>query len=89
MVRSHQPDQPAMFEPMIRRAHHQSARMLGVTAKNQWQPIYGDDIGPTKSDRIRSGVGLGVVLVILGTALAAGLALSVLALFGLFGAAVG
>ncbi len=63
--------------------------MWEVTAKNQWQPIYGNDIGPTTTDRIRSGIGLGVVLVILGTALAAGLALSVLALFGLFGAAVG
>lgn len=60
-----------------------------MTAKNQWQPIYGNDIGPTTSDRIRSGVGLGVVLVLLGTALAAGLALFVLALFGLFGATVG
>jgi hypothetical protein len=59
-----------------------------VIANNQWQPIYGDDIGPTTSDRIRSGVGLGVILVILGTALAAGLALSVVALLGLFGAAV-
>jgi hypothetical protein len=59
-----------------------------VIANNQWQPIYGDDIGPTTSDRIRSGVGLGVILVILGTALAAGLAFSVVALFGLFGAAV-
>ena len=49
--------------------------MWAVTANNQWQPIYGDDIGHTTSDRIRSGVGLGVVLVILGTSLAAGLAL--------------
>lgn len=63
--------------------------MVAVTANNNWQPIYGDDIGPSTSDRIRSGVGLGVVLIILGTALAAGLALSVVALFGLFGAAVG
>lgn len=78
-----------MSEVMNRRAPQPSARMVGVTAKNNWQPIYGNDIGPSTSDRIRSGVGLGVVLVILGTALAAGLALSVLALFGLFGAAVG
>jgi hypothetical protein len=62
--------------------------MWEVTANNQWQPIYGDDIGPTTSDRIRSGVVLGVILVILGTALAAGLVISVVALFGLFGAAV-
>jgi hypothetical protein len=62
--------------------------MWEMTANNQWQPIYGDDIGPTTSDRIRSGVVLGVILVILGTALAAGLVISVVALFGLFGAAV-
>ena len=78
-----------MSEVMNRRAPQPSARMVAVTANNNWQPIYGDDIGPSTSDRIRSGVGLGVVLVILGTALAAGLALSVVALFGLFGAAVG
>ena len=60
-----------------------------MTTNNQWQPIYGDDIGPTPSDRIRSGVSLGVVLVILGTALAGGLALSVVALFGFFGASIG
>jgi hypothetical protein len=62
--------------------------MWEMTANNQWQPIYGDGIGPTTSDRIRSGVVLGVILVILGTALAAGLVISVVALFGLFGAAV-
>jgi hypothetical protein len=78
-----------MSETMNRRARQQSARMCLVTASNQWQPIYGDDIGPTTSERIRSGVGLGVVLVILGTALAAGLALSVVELFGLFGASIG
>ncbi len=78
-----------MSGTMNRRGRRLSARMWEVTANNQWQPIYGDDIGPTTSDRIRSGVSLGVVLVILGTALAAGLALSVVALFGLFGAAVG
>ena len=63
--------------------------MGGVTAKNQWQPVYGDDIGPTTSERIRSGVVLGIVLVVLGAGLAAGLTLSVVALFGLFGATVG
>jgi len=60
-----------------------------VKTTNQWQPIYGDDIRPTTSDRIRSGVGLGVVLAILGVGLAAGLALSVAVLFGLFGAVAG
>jgi hypothetical protein len=78
-----------MPSAIIRRARRWGARMRGVTTTNQWQPIYGDDIGPTTSDRIRSGVGLGVVLAILGAALAAGLALSVAALFGLFGAVAG
>ncbi len=71
------------------RARRGDARMCGVTAKNQWQPVYGDDIGPTTSERIRSGVVLGIVLVVLGAGLAAGLTLSVVALFGLFGATVG
>lgn len=71
------------------RARRRDARMCAVTAKNQWQPVYGDDIGPTTSERIRSGVVLGIVLVVLGAGLAAGLTLSVVALFGLFGATVG
>jgi len=78
-----------MPNAIIRRARQWGARIRGVTTTNQWQPIYGDDIGPTTSDRIRSGVGLGVVLALLGGALAAGLALSVAALFGLFGAVAG
>ncbi len=77
-VRDHEPARPPT-----------ECEDVPVTASNQWQPIYGDDIGPTTSDRIRSGVSLGVVLVILGTALAAGLALSVVVLFGLFGASIG
>ncbi len=78
-----------MPSAIIRRARRWGARIRKVTTANQWQPIYGDDIGPTTSDRIRSGVGLGVVLAILGATLAAGLALSVAALFGLFGAVAG
>lgn len=60
-----------------------------VTSKNDWQPIYGKDIGPTTSDRIRSGVGLGIVLVLLGITFAAGLVISVVALLGLVEAAAG
>jgi len=78
-----------MPSAITRRALRWGARMRPVTTTNQWQPIYGDDIGPTTSDRIRSGVGLSVVLAILGAALAAGLALSVAVLFGLFGAVAG
>jgi hypothetical protein len=78
-----------MPNAITRRARRRGARIRGVKTTNQWQPIYGDDIGPTTSDRIRSGVGLGVVLSILGVGLAAGLALSVAVLFGLFGAVAG
>jgi len=63
--------------------------MNTVTTKNQWQPIYGDDIGPTTPQRIRAGVALGVVLIVLGVAFAAGLVLSVVAFFGLVSAAAG
>lgn len=63
--------------------------MSGVTETNQWQPIYGDEIGPSRTDRLRNSIVLGVVLVILGIALAVGLVLSVVALLGLFGAASG
>jgi hypothetical protein len=63
--------------------------MVLVSAKNDWQPIYGNDIGPTTSDRIRSGVGLGVVLVILGVTFAAGLVIAVVAFLGLVEAAAG
>lgn len=63
--------------------------MVAVTAKNQWQPIYGEDIGPSTSERLRSGLVLGIVLFVLGLGLAAGLTLAVIALFGLFGATVG
>lgn len=60
-----------------------------MTTKDDWQPIYGDAIGPTTPERIRSGISLGVVLVILGIALAAGLVASVVILLGLVGAAAG
>jgi hypothetical protein len=63
--------------------------MTPVNAQSPWQPVYGDDIGPSVPQRVRTGVTLGVVLVVLGVLLAAGLGLTVVALFGLFGAAVG
>ena len=60
-----------------------------MTAKNQWQPIYGEDIEPTNWDRVRSGVVLCVVLIVLGITFAAGLVLSVVTFLGLVGAAAG
>lgn len=63
--------------------------MAPVNAQNPWQPVYGDDIGPTGWQRLFNGVLLGAALVVLGVLLAVGLGLAVVALFGLFGAAVG
>lgn len=62
---------------------------MAVTAPNPWQPILGDDIGPTRAERTRSSLTLAVVLVALGVGLAAGLGIGVVALFALFGSAVG
>lgn len=63
--------------------------MTSVNTQSPWQPVYGDDIGPTGLQRLRTGVILFVVLVVLGLLLAAGLGLAVVSLFGLFGATVG
>lgn len=60
-----------------------------VSASDPWQPIIGDDIGPTRAERSRSALVLGIVIVTLGVILAAGLGLAVVALFAVFGAAVG
>jgi len=60
-----------------------------VSASDPWHPIIGDDIGPTRSERSRSAVLLGIVIVTLGVILAAGLGLAVVAVFAMFGAAVG
>lgn len=63
--------------------------MGAVTTQNPWQPILGDDIGPTRADRARSAVALGTVIIILGLALAATLGIIVVTLFALVGATVG
>lgn len=63
--------------------------MDAVTAQNPWQPILGDDIGPTRADRTRSAIALGTTIIVLGLALAASLGIMVLVLFALVGATVG
>lgn len=53
-----------------------------------WQPVHGDEIGPTPAQRARSAVVLFAVLVALGGACAAGLGLVVLALLTLAGVSI-
>jgi hypothetical protein len=40
--------------------------MLPVTRNDPFQPVLGEDIGPTRVDRARSGVLLAIVLLLLG-----------------------
>ena len=56
---------------------------------NPWAPVYGDDIGPTPAQRTRSAVMLVVVLVALGTVLAAAIGVAVLAMLAAVGASIG
>src|SRR5690349_23074297 len=55
------------------------ARMSAVASRDPFQPVIGDDIGPTTGQRVRSGVVLGLTLLVLGllAALALGFALVV------------
>lgn len=57
--------------------------------RNSWQPVYGDDIGPTRAQRTRSAVLLAVVLFLLGVAFAGFIGLVVLAMLAAVGASVG
>jgi hypothetical protein len=57
--------------------------------REQWQPVLGDDIGPTRGAQARSAVGLFVLLVVLGVAAAGTLGLVALALLTLAGASIG
>jgi len=54
-----------------------------------WQPVLGDDIGPTPAVRARSAVALFALLVALGVAVAGALGLVALALLTLAGASIG
>ena len=58
-------------------------------AANPWQPLYGDEIGPSRAERTRSALLLALLLVALGTALAAGIGIVALALLAAVGASVG
>ena len=58
-------------------------------AADPWQPIYGDQIGPTRAQRTRSALLLVLLLVVLGTLLAAAIGVAVIAVLALFGASFG
>jgi hypothetical protein len=57
--------------------------------RDSWQPVVGDDIGPTPAVRARSAVALAALLVFLGIAFAGALGLMALALLTLAGASIG
>jgi len=63
--------------------------MRTPSRRDPWQPVHGDEIGPTRAQRARSAVVLFAVLVALGGACAAGLGLLVLALLTLAGVSIG
>lgn len=54
-----------------------------------WQPVVGDDIGPTPAVRARRAVALFALLVFLGIAVAGALGMVALALLTLAGASIG
>lgn len=57
--------------------------------REQWQPVIGDDIGPTRAGQARSAAALFVLLVFLGIAVAGALGVVALALLTLAGASIG
>lgn len=60
-----------------------------MTSSDPFEPVLGDDIGPTRAQRARNGTGLVVMLVALGIAAAGALALAVVLLWAAFTAALG
>lgn len=62
---------------------------MATSTRNSWEPVYGDEIGPTRAQRTRSAVVLLVVLTVLGIAFAAGLGVVALILLTLVGASAG
>lgn len=58
-------------------------------AKNPWDPVLGEAIGPSRTERTRSAVMLLVLLTALGIGLAAGIGLLALLLLALVGASIG
>lgn len=60
-----------------------------MTSSDPFRPVLGDDIGPTRAQRARTGVALALVLVVLGLIAAAALGLAVVLLWAAFTAALG
>jgi hypothetical protein len=60
-----------------------------VASRDPFQPVLGDDIGPTTAQRVRSGVVLGATLVALGLLAAMAIGLALVVLWAAFTAALG
>lgn len=57
-----------------------------AAAANPWQPLYGDEIGPSPAQRTRSALALFLLLAALGVALAAAIGVVILAMLAAVGA---
>ena len=65
------------------------ARMSAVASRDPFQPVLGDDIGPTTAQRVRSGVALAAILLVLGLLAALALGLALVVMWAIFTAALG
>jgi hypothetical protein len=63
--------------------------MAVVRDQDPFQPVLGDDIGPTPAERTRNGALLVVVLIALGLLAALALGLGIVVLWAAFTAALG
>ena len=60
-----------------------------MRASDPFEPVLGDDIGPTRAQRALSGAALVALLVVLGVIAALALGLAVVLLWAAFTAALG
>jgi hypothetical protein len=60
-----------------------------VAHRDPFQPVLGDDIGPTTAQRVRSGAVLVATLVVLGLLAALALGLALVVMWAIFTAALG
>jgi hypothetical protein len=63
--------------------------MCVVADRDPFQPVLGDDIGPTTAQRVRSGVVLVATLVVLGLLAALALGVALVVTWAIFTAALG
>jgi hypothetical protein len=63
--------------------------MVDVARSDPFEPVVGDDIGPSRAQRALNGVALLVLLVVLGVLAALALGLAVVLMWAIFTAALG